>query len=127
LIVILFLGGWHCWGVTGSGNEITWMVAILRVIVMMAKVMAVILFFMLARWSWPRFRYDQLMEIGWKVMIPWGMVNLVVVATWIEFGSDFPDVGLAVVGWCVLALTWFVTSVADPTRSNNRPRREVQP
>ena len=50
--------------------------------------MGVILFFMLARWSWPRFRYDQLMDLGWKVMIPWGMVNLVVVAVWMEYGDQ---------------------------------------
>ena len=56
-------------------------------IVLLAKVMGVILFFMLARWSWPRFRYDQLMDIGWKVMIPWGLVNVVVVAVWMEYGA----------------------------------------
>jgi NADH-quinone oxidoreductase subunit H len=127
LIVILFLGGWHFWGLTGSGNEITWPVAVLRVIVLLVKVMGMILFFMLARWSWPRFRYDQLMEIGWKVMIPWGMVNLVVVATWIEFGNTFTYGNMAAIGWCVLLLTWFITSIADPTRSQNRPRRGVQP
>jgi NADH-quinone oxidoreductase subunit H len=127
LIVILFLGGWHFWGLTGSGDEITWSVAVLRVIVLLVKVMGMILFFMLARWSWPRFRYDQLMEIGWKVMIPWGMVNLVVVATWIEFGNTFTYGNMATIGWCVLLLTWFITSIADPTRSQNRPRRGVQP
>ena len=61
--------------------------ALLRVIVLLVKVMGAILFFMLARWSWPRFRYDQLMDLGWKVMIPWGMVNLVVVAVWMEYGD----------------------------------------
>ena len=73
LIVILFLGGWHFWGLTGSGDDRSpgrwpccgssccW-----------RKVMGVILFFMLARWSWPRFRFDQLMDLAWKVMLPWG-------------------------------------------------------
>jgi len=73
LIVILFLGGWHFWDIhlggyvlplTGSGDMITWPVAALRVIVLLVKVMGVILFFMLARWSWPRFRYDQLMDLA---------------------------------------------------------------
>ena len=85
--------------------------AVLRVIVLLVKVMGVILFFMLARWSWPRFRYDQLMDIGWKVMIPWGLVNLVVVAVWMEYGDHLarllglsPERGMAVVGWGALVL-----------------------
>jgi NADH-quinone oxidoreductase subunit H len=132
LIVILFLGGWHFWGLTGSSNEITWPVAILRVIVLLAKVMGAILFFMIARWSWPRFRYDQLMDLGWKVMIPWGVVNLVVVAVWMEYGDHLARLmalsterSMAVVGWGALLLTWLVTVVADPTSGDNRPRREA--
>ncbi len=42
LIVILFLGGWHFWGLTGSGDEIGWVTAILRILVLMAKILAVI-------------------------------------------------------------------------------------
>ena len=73
LIVILFFGGWHFWGLTGSGDEaVTWVTAILRIVVLVAKVMAVILFFMMVRWSWPRFRFDQLMALAWKVMLPLG-------------------------------------------------------
>ena len=109
LIVILFLGGWHFWGLTGSGDLVTWPVAVLRVIVLLVKVMGAILFFMLARWSWPRFRYDQLMDLGWKVMIPWGMVNLVVVAVWMEYGDHLARLmalsterGMAVAGWGAL-------------------------
>ncbi len=130
LIVILFLGGWHLWGVTGSGDATGWMQVILRVIVLLAKVMAVILFFMFARWSWPRFRFDQLMEIGWKVMIPWGLVNFVVVAAWVEFGGEasrllkLPETwGMAIVGWPALLASWLVITLFDPTRkrSDNRP------
>jgi NADH-quinone oxidoreductase subunit H len=130
LIVILFLGGWHLWGVTGAGEATGWIQVILRVIVLLAKVMAVILFFMFARWSWPRFRFDQLMEIGWKVMIPLGLVNFVVVAAWVEFGSaasrllKLPEQGsMAIVGWPVLLVAWLMITVFDPTakRSSNRP------
>ncbi len=129
LIVILFLGGWHFWGLTGAGEAIGWIEVLLRVIVLLAKVMAVILFFMFARWSWPRFRFDQLMEIGWKVMIPLGLVNFVVVAAWIEFGGTasrllgLPDGWrMALVGWPALLVSWLVITLLDPTarRSNNR-------
>ncbi len=37
LIVILFLGGWHLWGLTGSGDDVTWPVALLRVIVLLGE------------------------------------------------------------------------------------------
>ena len=134
LIVILFLGGWHLWGLTGSGDLVTWPLALLRVIVLLVKVMGVILFFMLARWSWPRFRYDQLMDLGWKVMIPWGLVNLVVVAVWTEYGDSLArlmalsnEQGMIAVGSGVLLLTWLITATFDPTQGDNRPRREVQP
>lgn len=133
LIVILFLGGWHFWGLTGSSDLITWPVAVLRVIVLLAKVMGAILFFMLARWSWPRFRYDQLMDVGWKVMIPWGLANLVVVAVWREYGDRLaPWIGLsnlkgmAAVGWCALLVSWLIVTVADPTASVSRPRRDLR-
>ena len=101
----------------------------LRVIVLLVKVMGVILFFMLSRWSWPRFRFDQLMDIGWKVMIPWGLVNFVVVATWKEFGDPWartaglaPEQGMAAVGWAVLFFSWLAITLIDPTNDGNRKR-----
>ena len=45
LIAILFLGGWHFWGLTGSGDNVSWFQAILRIGVLMAKVFVVIVFF----------------------------------------------------------------------------------
>jgi NADH-quinone oxidoreductase subunit H len=137
LIVILFLGGWHFWGLTdgldGPGsNTVTWVVAIVRIIVLLAKVMVMILFFMLVRWSWPRFRYDQLMDIGWKVMIPWGLVNLVAVAVWVEYGGRIaiscglpPLACMSLCGFAVLVLGWYVATKADPTLNDNRPRRRL--
>ncbi len=133
LIVVLYLGGWHFWGVTGSAGQIGWAEALLRIIVLLGKVMAVILFFMLARWSWPRFRFDQLMDLGWKIMIPWGLINFVAVAVWLEYGGRlagfaalWPDRGMVAAGWATMAVVWLATVAIDPTRSDNRPRREVR-
>jgi NADH-quinone oxidoreductase subunit H len=91
LIAILFLGGWHFWGLTAGlngpgGDIVTWPAAIIRAIVLLAKVMAVILFFMWSRWSWPRFRFDQLMALAWKVVLPLGLVNVILTAVWVEYG-----------------------------------------
>ncbi|RYE24244.1 MAG: NADH-quinone oxidoreductase subunit NuoH [Sphingobacteriales bacterium] len=46
--------------------------------VLMAKIVGFILFFMFIRWTLPRFRYDQLMRIGWKSLIPLALFNMVV-------------------------------------------------
>ena len=46
----------------------------------------VILFFMLVRWSWPRFRFDQLMALAWKVMLPLALLNLFVTGVIVSFG-----------------------------------------
>jgi len=128
LIVILFLGGWHFWGLTGGEETVGWPIALVRIAVLLAKVMALILFFMLARWSWPRFRFDQLMNIAWKVMLPCGVVNVVVVAFWIEYGDRIAaavgvanQVLLAATGLVVLFLSWLVVAWVDPTATDNRP------
>ncbi len=129
LIVILFFGGWHLWGLTGSGEVVTWLIAILRVVVLMAKVLGMVLFYMIARWSWPRFRFDQVMAISWKVLLPLGMVNLVVVAVWVEYGNRLAAViglpqpaAMAACGWCVLVVSWLVAILAAPGTCDNRPR-----
>ena len=46
----------------------------------MGKVVFFAWLFIWVRWTLPRFRYDQLMRLGWKVMLPLGLANLVVTA-----------------------------------------------
>jgi NADH-quinone oxidoreductase subunit H len=128
LMAILFLGGWHFWGLTGWEETVGLPTALARVAVLMAKVLGLIFFFMLARWSWPRFRFDQLMDIAWKVMLPLGIVNVVVVAFWIEYGDRLATAAgmankalMAVVGLLTLFLSWLVVTWADPSAADNRP------
>jgi NADH-quinone oxidoreductase subunit H len=54
------------------------LVAILGVLFMFAKTIFFIFVFMWIRWTVPRFRYDQLMNLGWKILIPLSIVNLIV-------------------------------------------------
>lgn len=130
LIVILFLGGWHFWGMTpppppGEVAAIGWGEAILRIVVLNVKVLAVILFFMLVRWSWPRFRFDQLMALGWKVMLPLGIVNLLAVALLEEWYVGRPDMTRLIyvaLGWAVLIGSAAAVAWAAPKLSENRPR-----
>ena len=131
LIVIMFLGGWHLWGVTGSSQEVTWLGAFIRFGVLSAKIFGVILFFMLVRWSWPRFRFDQLMNLAWKVMLPLGIANLVTVATIEEFRPQLvaalgagPATAIALAApWAVFFLGWIAAGMLTPSGTDNTPIR----
>jgi NADH-quinone oxidoreductase subunit H len=135
LIVIMFLGGWHLWGVTGSGQEVTWAGAFLRFAVLSGKIFAVILFFMLVRWSWPRFRFDQLMNLAWKVMLPLGLANLVTVAAIEEFrpqlvaalGPGWARAAAVAVPWGVFFLGWLAAGLLTPSGTDNTPIRTHGP
>jgi NADH-quinone oxidoreductase subunit H len=132
LIVILFLGGWHFPWITGQpdAESIGWGTAIVRILVLHFKIFLVILFFMWVRWSWPRFRYDQLMRLAWTIMLPLGLVNLVALAILYELrqwsdphGSSFGWT-LAVVGgaWLTFIVAWTLTALVNPLVADNRPQ-----
>jgi NADH-quinone oxidoreductase subunit H len=131
LIVILFLGGWHFWGLTGRvSEEITWVTALLRLFVFSGKIFLVIVFFMLARWSWPRFRFDQLMALAWKVMLPLGIVNFVAVAVFDQLqvlwgGSTMVQIALAGLSWVICIVAWLSISYLGPLVADNRPSHEL--
>ncbi|MBI1322191.1 NADH-quinone oxidoreductase subunit NuoH [bacterium] len=78
LVVILYLGGWDPPFV--SLGDSGWLMAILKVGTLITKVLAMIVFVMWIRWTLPRFRYDRLMELAWKRMIPLAIGNTVVTA-----------------------------------------------
>ena len=56
------------------------MLATVEALCLFGKVICFIFFFMWVRWTVPRFRYDQLMDLGWKVMIPLALINMLVTA-----------------------------------------------
>lgn len=87
LTSILFFGGWHLPIIAEPGSAYAGAWAV-KVLVLMAKVGLTIIFIMLLRWTLPRFRYDQLMGLAWKVLIPIGIANLLLVMTVREFGLD---------------------------------------
>lgn len=78
LLSILFFGGWHFPGLTELGPNTAASVA-LKFVVLIAKASLAILFIMLLRWTLPRFRFDQLMGLAWKVLIPISLANLLAV------------------------------------------------
>jgi NADH-quinone oxidoreductase subunit H len=82
LITTLFLGGWQVPFLDRTGAAV-WLQQVLHVLAFAGKVGAVLLFFIWIRWTIPRFRYDQLMNLGWKVMLPLAILNLVVTGVWL--------------------------------------------
>ncbi len=80
LTAILFFGGWHFPVI--ATPESAWP---FKLVVLLAKVVASIFLIMLIRWTLPRFRFDQLMELSWKVFIPLSLANVVIVMTVLQF------------------------------------------
>jgi NADH-quinone oxidoreductase subunit H len=66
----LYLGGWHG----------PWLPVSLGWVWFLAKVSALLFFYVWMRWTLPRYRYDQLMSFGWKILLPLSVVNLLVTA-----------------------------------------------
>ena len=85
LTIILFFGGWHFpWIATPDSSYVgAWLI---KLGVLMAKVSLVIIVIMLIRWTIPRFRFDQLMGLAWKVLIPLATANVIAVMTARQFG-----------------------------------------
>ncbi len=79
LIVTLYLGGWQIPYIDLLGLP-SGLVALLQVGAFIFKLVAILFFFLWVRWSLPRFRYDQLMNLGWKVMFPLSLINIIWVA-----------------------------------------------
>jgi NADH-quinone oxidoreductase subunit H len=89
LVTTLFFGGWQVpflgaegfqfpWGVSWILPH--WSVVVLSVLAFILKTLFFCFFFMTIRWTLPRFRYDQLMHLGWKIMLPIALINIVVTA-----------------------------------------------
>lgn len=79
ILAIVFLGGYHFpgmdWVTENWGVNIA---ALLGFLSLFAKLCFFIFFYMWVRWTIPRFRYDQLMHLGWKILIPLAVINIIV-------------------------------------------------
>ena len=78
IITTLFLGGWHFPGIPDGSHG--WIFGLINIAVFFTKVCALIFVFMWVRWTLPRFRWDQLMRLGWLFFFEIALVNIFVVA-----------------------------------------------
>jgi NADH-quinone oxidoreductase subunit H len=97
MFVTLFLGGWDIpftqWDNTGPATVAK---ALLTSLLFAGKVLFFVFFYIWVRWTLPRFRYDQLMSLGWKLMLPVALAYIVVVAS-VLLALD--AAGVARTGW----------------------------
>ncbi len=88
-IAVLFLGGWHLPFVPGLQPEnISIWAMLFKMLVMGAKIAAFIFLFMWVRWTLPRFRFDQLMRLSWKGLIPVSLILAVYVMVLVYFDRE---------------------------------------
>ncbi|HNQ72301.1 MAG TPA: NADH-quinone oxidoreductase subunit NuoH [Verrucomicrobiota bacterium] len=87
MMVTLFFGGWTLPWFGLDQPAATLPGGVLHIAIFLAKVFAFLVLFIWVRWMWPRFRYDQLMDLGWRRMIPVALVNIVVTAIWLWWRS----------------------------------------
>ncbi len=80
MLVTLFLGGWTLPIAGLDRPAATLGVGILQILIFLAKMLVVEFMVIWIRWMWPRFRYDQLMDLGWRRFIPLALANIVVTA-----------------------------------------------
>ena len=81
MMATLFLGGWDIpfWHGDNVG-QYSILISLLTILSFLVKVLFFLFFFMWIRWTLPRFRYDQLMSLGWKILLPMTLVYIMVVA-----------------------------------------------
>ena len=77
LMVTLFLGGWSLPFVPVTGGVV---VGLAHICIFLAKLFALLFFFIWVRWTVPRLRYDMLMGLSWKVLFPLALANTIVTA-----------------------------------------------
>jgi len=89
MVTTLFLGGWQVPYLGPTGFQFPWggalglpamLVTLMQVGAFVVKVLVMIFFLMLIRWTLPRFRYDQAMRLGWLALFPLSVLNIVLTA-----------------------------------------------
>jgi NADH-quinone oxidoreductase subunit H len=83
LMVVLFFGGWTLpfFGLDQMADSIG--MGILHILIFIGKMLFFMVVFIWVRWMIPRFRYDQLMDLGWKRVLPVALANIVFTAFWL--------------------------------------------
>jgi len=124
----LFFGGWDIPFTTWDEGEASYLKFALTFGTFLIKTWMFMLTFIWIRWTLPRFRFDQLMQLGWKFMIPLALGYIMLIATTVwaldEKGVEF-GVGYALILFAVnLPLTYVLFNVLDRGKIIHGSRRK---
>jgi NADH-quinone oxidoreductase subunit H len=126
VIVTLFLGGWSLG--FGLDKALLWdheigawksYAGIIHIGCFMTKIVAFVLFFILIRWTVPRFRYDQLMRLGWVVFFELALINIFIAAIilmWDTEGFTSTAKGISIAGLAVFSILMIWLAKAIDTK-----------
>lgn len=137
ILSVVFLGGWNIapfnWDyiaqngfgpLAGIGSFMGKINYYLAPLWFLGKVTFMISFYIWLRATLPRLRYDQLMNLGWKSLLPLATVNFIIVATWIYFSRTVPpeysvyaSFGVWIVAAVVVLTFWMAYKKKNPTQS----------
>src|SRR5439155_7594485 len=92
IVAAVFLGGWHLPWVGRIESPVA--AAVVKLVILVGKMLLLVGLALLVRWTIPRFRFDQLMNLAWKVMMPLALANLLCVMVVMQAG--WPLVALTV-------------------------------
>ncbi|HLL87672.1 MAG TPA: NADH-quinone oxidoreductase subunit NuoH [Tepidisphaeraceae bacterium] len=139
ICVALFFGGWDFPGLRGPRENPALtdsvLIAVLRGLVFFGKTLAIVFIFMWTRWSLPRFRFDQIMQLAWRALIPISLGQLLITAFVLYFFRGQPrspqawgglEVGgrlgltLLVANGALLVLTMLLSRVVPAAPDTNR-------
>ncbi|MGZ3789098.1 MAG: NADH-quinone oxidoreductase subunit NuoH [Bacteriovorax sp.] len=89
LFIIMFFGGYGLLpGMEILANKSPVLLVVLQMASLVIKIACMIWFFVWVRWTLPRFRYDQLMNLGWERLLPLGIANLIVTVLFVYFRNQ---------------------------------------
>jgi NADH-quinone oxidoreductase subunit H len=117
--VTLFLGGWRGWW--PFGGAWAWIGPVLWFLL---KITAVIYVMILVRATLPRMRYDRLMNFGWKVLIPFGLIWVLVTGVVVVIPQEYPNRGRWIAAAVIVGAAFLASLLAPLIAKAPKPRPE---
>jgi NADH-quinone oxidoreductase subunit H len=84
MTVVLFLGGWY------APVDVAWLAWVPGIVWFALKIAFVLFVFLWVRATFPRYRYDQLMRLGWKIFLPFSLLWVVLTSGWLLYSGQLP-------------------------------------
>lgn len=128
VVVTLFLGGWHFFGLENVGGPF-WS-GIISFAIFFIKTGIFLFIFIWVRWTLPRFRYDQLMNFGWKFLLPVALTSIVVTGTlWIVTNGNrlWIGIGNVVAAFIVVAIVAGMLALDNNSKSSTQTIHDAAP